>query len=104
MIRMMIPPLYFVSLIHSLVARVTIRKMLDDHLATEGIHRSSHARSQAKSTGVRSYTSAHGGHGEEGVQAKELGATDTDDIVPLKNIVVSPLHPCSCSVDLSLMT
>lgn len=89
---MMIPPLYFVSLLHSLVARVMIKRMLDDHLASEGIHRSAHGITVTKSTVVHGYPSVGVGPEDDshdrGVQASEVGAEETDDIVPLKDILV----------------
>lgn len=43
---MLLPPLYFVSLIHSLVSRATIRAMLNDTLASDGIQQLSGSRSK----------------------------------------------------------
>lgn len=41
----MIPPLFFVSLIHSLVARAVIQRMLSGQLASDGIHPRANGRS-----------------------------------------------------------
>lgn len=91
---MIIPPLYFVSLLHSLVARVTIRKMLDSHLANEGMHRSAvRGVVVSKSTIVHSYPSNEVIHlYEDGVgelQSKDVGGDDGDAIVPLQSISMS---------------
>lgn len=85
---MLLPCLYYVSLLHSLVSRATIRQMLDDRLASEGVHKSTGSRSTG-SVFVATYPQKDRDQKE---RSGDLEAS-TDHIVqvPLQTLEVCPI-------------
>lgn len=81
---MILPPLYFVSLLHSLVSRATIRRMLEDNLASDGIQQLSGSQSKGAV-----FVAHYPGHSMEKDGSKNLEAS-TDHIVsvPLEKFQV----------------
>lgn len=82
-LRMLLPCLYHVSLLHSLVSRATIRQMLDDRLASEGVHKSTGSRS-AGSMFVANYARKEMDHKNGDLEA----STDHIVQVPLQTLPV----------------
>ena len=90
---MLLPVLYFVSLIHSLVARAVIRKMLDRHIASEDINRKNNTDQSTNSVFVASYhnaeTTTKGDVAElDDRKVRDLEAS-TDNIAPIATLDVS---------------
>jgi hypothetical protein len=68
-LRMLIPSLFYVSLLHSLVARATIRQMLGTSLASNGMLKPDHSTQAGESMFVATY--GQGGEDSKSGSIKE---------------------------------
>ena len=95
---MILPALYFVSLIHSLVARAVIRKMLEKHIAEEDVNNKKlDTNTSSDSVFIASYPQGDRADVNEmdDRKIKDLEAS-TDHIAPIATLDVSRISPlCS---------
>lgn len=91
---MILPVLYFVSLIHSLVARAVIRKMLEKHVGEEANNKNLATNQSAGSVFIASYPNAAttrddaDGSEMDDRKIRDLEAS-TEHIAPVSNLDVS---------------
>ena len=74
---MLIPTLFYVSLIHSLVARATIRQMLGTSLASNGMLKPDHSTQAGESMFVATY--GQGGEDSKAGSIRDLKSGDVKD-------------------------
>ena len=80
---MLLPVLYFVSLTHSLVARATIRKMLDQGLSGNGVKQVGGSGGGAVYVTSYTVTDVSPTNGEDGTGVSDVQAS-TDHILPFQ--------------------
>ena len=101
LVRAIIPPLFFVSLIHSLVARAVIQRMLNSRLASDGIHPVGTSSRSGGNVFVASMpTLVTDSAVESGKRDMEAS---TENIIPLEKLSVSSSCPPLRRADLDLV-